>query len=172
MNPRVAVAALSFSAAGLICLALHEGFRDTAYQDSVNVTTIGFGSTEGVKRGDKITVERGLVKLAGDVSKHEAGLRKCVGDVPLYQREWDGLVSLTFNVGVGAVCGSSIPRKLRAGDYAAACRTILDFDKVRNCSKPKVRNPRTGAMECPLVPLRGLTIRRQSEYRTCIGQGA
>lgn len=168
MNPRIIVAALS--ASGLIGIALYEGFRDTAYRDSVNVATVGFGSTEGVKLGDKITVERGLVMLAKDVSKHEAGLRKCVGNVPMHQYEWDGLVSLTFNVGVGAVCGSSIPRKLKAGDYAAACRTILDFDKVRDCSKPKVRNPRTSALECPLVPLRGLTIRRQSEYKRCIGQ--
>jgi lysozyme len=170
MNPRIVVAALSLSASGLIGIALHEGFRDEAYQDSVNVTTIGFGSTEGVKRGDRITVERGLVKLAGDVSKHEAGLRKCVGDVPMHQYEWDAMVSLTFNVGVGAVCSSSIPDKLRAGEYAAACRTMLDFDKVRDCSKPRVLNKKTGKWECPLVPLRGLTIRRQSEYRTCIGQ--
>ena len=150
-NPRVAVAALSLSAAGLIGIALHEGFRDTAYDDGAGVTTIGFGSTEGVRPGDKITVERGLVKLAGDVSRHEAGFRKCLGDIPLYPHEWDAYTSWVFNVGVGAACGSTLVRKLRARDYTGACAELLKWNRAGG----KV--------------LRGLTIRRQAEYRQCTG---
>lgn len=152
MTSRVYVAALTLSASALVGIALHEGFRDTAYDDGVGVQTIGFGSTEGVKRGDRITVERGLVLLAGDVSKHEAGLRKCLGDVPLYPREWDAYVSWAFNVGVGAACGSTLVRKLKAGDYAGACKELLRWD-------------RAGGKVLP-----GLTKRRQAEYRTCMGQ--
>ena len=40
-----------------------EGFREDAYQDSVGVWTIGFGSTKGVKKGDKITHEDAEVLL-------------------------------------------------------------------------------------------------------------
>lgn len=167
-NPRAIVAALSASA--LIGIALHEGFRDRAYDDGVGVQTVGFGSTEGVKRGDTITVERALVRLGADVRKFENKLRDCIGPVPMYQYEWDAYVSLAYNVGVFAVCDSSIKPKLQAGQYDAACRTILDFDRFRDRSKPKVLNKRTGKMEHPLVPLRGLTIRRQAEYRQCLGQ--
>lgn len=34
-----------------------EGFREDAYQDAVGVWTIGYGSTKGVKKGDKISKE-------------------------------------------------------------------------------------------------------------------
>ena len=149
MNPRVV--GLSLSAAALIGLAGWEGFRDKAYDDGVGVQTIGFGSTAGVKRGDTITVERALIKLGADVAKHEQGLRACIGDVPLYQHEWDALASWTFNVGIGAACGSTLVRKLRAGDYAGACAELLRWDKAGG----KV--------------LRGLTLRRQAEYSTCMG---
>jgi lysozyme len=149
VNPRAVGWALS--AAALIGIAGWEGFRDRAYDDGVGVQTIGFGSTEGVKHGDTITVERALVKLGADVSKHEQGLRECVALIPLYQHEWDAFVSWTFNVGVGAACGSTLVKKLRSGDYAGACKELLRWDRAGG------------------RVLRGLTLRRQSEYQRCIG---
>lgn len=148
-KPRIIVAALSASA--LIGLALHEGFRDKAYDDGVGVQTIGFGTTEGVKPGDTITVERALVRLGADVAKFERELRACVGDVPMYQHEWDAVVSWAYNVGTGAACGSTLVKKLRAGDYPGMCKELLRWN-------------RGGGRV-----LRGLTIRRQKEYEQCRG---
>lgn len=166
--PRTLIAGLSASA--LIGLALHEGYSDKPIIPVPgDVWTLGFGATEGVKPGDKTTPVRALVRLGADVGKYEARLRDCLGPVPMFQHEWDAYVSLAYNVGAFAVCDSSIKPKLQAGQYDAACRTILDFDKFRDRSKPKVLNPRTGKMEHPLVPLRGLTIRRQAEHRQCTG---
>jgi lysozyme len=119
---RKAVAGLVLSGAGLVSIALHEGFRDRAYDDGVGVQTIGFGTTEGVKPGDRITVERALIRLAGDVSVHEVELRRCLGDVPLFQHEWDAYVSWAYNVGVR--CNSTLVTKLKAGDYAGACAEL------------------------------------------------
>lgn len=149
MNPRAV--GLVLSAAALIGLAGWEGFRDKAYDDGVGVQTIGFGSTEGVKHGDTITVERALIKLGADVSKHEQGLRACVALIPLYQHEWDAYVSWAFNVGVGAACGSTLVKKLRSGDYAGACKELLRWNRAGGRA------------------LRGLTLRRQAEYKTCTG---
>jgi lysozyme len=149
VNPRSV--GLALSAAALIGLAGWEGFRDKAYDDGVGVQTIGFGSTAGVKRGDTITVERALVKLGADVAKHEQGLRACIGAVPLYQYEWDAYASWAFNVGTGAACGSTLVKRLRAGDYAGACKELLRWDRAGG------------------RVLRGLTLRRQSEYKTCTG---
>lgn len=149
MNPRAIGWALS--AAALIGIAGWEGFRDKAYDDGVGVQTIGFGSTEGVKPGDTITVERALVKLGADVSRHEKGLRECVALIPLYQHEWDAYVSWTFNVGVGAACGSTLVKRLRSGDYAGACQELLRWNRAGG------------------RVLRGLTLRRQSEYQRCMG---
>lgn len=149
---RQKVAALVFSASALVGLALHEGFRGKAYDDGVGVQTIGFGTTEGVERGDTITVERALVRLADGVEVRERQLRACIGDVLMHQHEWDAIVSWAYNVGTSAACSSTLVRKLKAGDYPGACAELLRWTKA-------------GGRE-----LRGLVTRRQAEYRTCMGE--
>lgn len=167
---RIRLAALSLSATALIGLAVHEGYRDTAYIPVPgDVPTIDFGSTthadgRPVRLGEKSDPIRGLIRLGQHVDEKQAALRRCFGDVPMHQHEWDAMVSLAYNVGTGAVCSSSIPRKLQAGQYEAACTTILDFDG--QCVK---RDPVTRKCIERKV-LRGLTIRRQSEFRQCMGQ--
>lgn len=152
-HPRTALAALTLSASALVGIAVHESYRGSAYLPTPNdVPTIGFGTTDGVRMGDKITVERALVKLLADADKHQAQLRACVGDVPMHQHEWDAYVSWAYNIGTGAACRSTLVRKLRAGDYAGACAELLKWDKQAG------------------ITLRGLTIRRQAEYRQCMGQ--
>lgn len=151
---RTRLSALVLSASAMVGIALHEGYRPTAYDDGVGVQTIGFGTTEGVKPGDKITVERALVRLLSDAEKHQKELRACIGDVPMYQHEWDAYVSWSYNVGTGAACKSSLVRKLKAGDYAGACTELLRWD-------------RAGGRVLP-----GLTKRRQAEYQQCMGNPA
>lgn len=150
--PRTLIAALTVSAAGLIGVAVDEGYRGSAYTPIPgDVLTIGFGDTAGVKPGDKTDPVRALVKLGQHVSGAEATLKQCLGAVPMYQHEWDAYVRLSINVGAGAVCKSSIKVKLQAGQYEAACKTILQFNKFKG------------------KPLQGLTTRREREYRVCIG---
>lgn len=151
---RTSIAGLSLSAAALVGIAMHEGYRPAAYDDGVGVQTIGFGTTAGVKPGDKITVERALVRLLEDAEKHQRELRACIGDVPMYQHEWDAYVSWSYNVGTGAACKSSLVRKLKAGYYAGACTELLRWD-------------RAGGRVLP-----GLTKRRQAEYQQCMGNPA
>lgn len=151
--PRTAIAALTLSASTLVGIALHESYRDTAYLPTKNdVPTIGFGTTDGVKMGDKITVERALVKLLADADKYQTAIKGCIGDVPLYQHEFDAYTSLAYNIGTGAFCRSTLVRKLKAGAYLEACKEILRWDKQAG------------------LTLRGLTIRRQAEYRQCMGE--
>lgn len=57
------MAALAVSAAALVGIATHEGYRGEAYRDAAGIPTIGYGETAGVKMGDKITPERALVQL-------------------------------------------------------------------------------------------------------------
>ncbi len=121
MNPRMVVAALSLSGAGLIGIAIHEDWRDTAYlPTSDDVPTIGFGSTKDVKLGDRITVPRGLIRLKEDASEAERAVRKCA-PVPMHQHEFDAWVSFTFNVGGGAFCASTAAKLLNQGKYLEAC---------------------------------------------------
>ena len=115
-----------------------------------DVPTIGFGTTGGVKLGDKTTPVKALERALTDVNSFEDALKKCV-TVPLHQYEYDAYISLSYNIGSSAFCNSTLVKLLNSGNYEEACKQILRWDKFQG------------------KPLRGLTIRRQSEYKQCIG---
>ena len=148
---RLPVAALALSASALVGLAVHEGYRGEAYEPvKGDVPTIGFGTTEGVKMGDKITPERALVRLLNDANKFQKAVKTCA-PVPMHGYEFDAYVSLTYNIGASAFCKSTLARKLNAGDYEGACAEILRWDRFKG------------------KPLPGLTKRRVEEYQKCLG---
>lgn len=149
---RMRIALLTLSASALIGIAVHEGYKDTAYIPvKGDVPTIGFGDTHGVKPGDKTDPIRALIKLGQHTENFQRQLRECIGDVPMHQHEWDAIVSWAYNVGPQAACKSTLVRKLKAGDYAGACAELLRWDKFQG------------------KPLPGLTKRRQDEHRQCMG---
>ena len=148
---RLGIASLVVSAAALVGIAVHEGYRGEAYRDAVGIPTIGFGETAGVKMGDKTTPIRSLVQLLDSTNRHADAIRKCIA-VPLYQHEFDAYVSLSYNIGPGAFCQSTLVKKLNAGDYAGACEEIKRWN-------------RAGGKVLP-----GLMKRREQEYRMCIGK--
>ena len=151
MKARIVIGALTLSASALVGIAVHEGYRGEAYTPvKGDVPTIGFGTTAGVKPGDRIEPVQALVRKLADVQRFEGALKQCVR-VPLHQHEYDAFLSLAYNIGPGAFCGSTLVRRLNAGDYAGACAEILRWDRFRG------------------EPLRGLTLRRQAENRQCLG---
>ena len=149
MIDRRAVAALTLSAAGLVSLLQSEGYTSRAVIPiKGDVPTIGFGTTAGVRMGDTITPQVAVSRALSDVSKFEGALKRCV-KVPLTQGEYDAYLSLSYNIGSGAFCGSTLVRKLNAGDYAGACEQVLAWDKA-------------GGRR-----VQGLTARRNREYAQC-----
>ena len=148
---RIAISALALSASALVGIAVHEGYSPVAYRPVPgDVPTIGFGTTDGVKMGDRTDPVQALTRKLADVQRFEGALRQCVR-VPLHQHEYDAFLSLAYNIGPGAFCGSTLVRRLNAGDYAGACAEILRWDRFQG------------------QPLRGLTLRRQAEHRQCSG---
>ncbi len=61
---------------GLALIRQFEGLRLAAYQDSVGVWTIGYGTTRGVKAGQAITAEQAEELLRADVATFEGELAK------------------------------------------------------------------------------------------------
>ncbi len=150
---RIALASLTLSASALVGIVAHEGYRDAAYIPVAgDKLTIGFGDTHNVKPGDKTDPVRALIKLAEHTERFQRDLKRCIGDVPMYQHEWDAINQWAFNVGTGAACKSTLVKKLKAKDYSGACAELLRWDRFNG------------------RPLKGLTIRRQHEYRLCIGE--
>jgi lysozyme len=149
---RVAMASLALSASTLVGIAVHEGYRDTAYTPVPgDRPTLGFGDAQGVKLGDRTDPVRALIRLNAQADTFQREMRSCIGDVPLHQHEWDAFVSLTFNIGSGAFCRSTLVRELKAGNYRAACDQILRWNRFQG------------------KPLAGLTKRRAAEHAQCLG---
>lgn len=88
-----------------------EGYRPTSYQDSAGVWTIGYGHTQGVKKGQKITKAQAESLLRGDLLKAEKyvnGLK-----LNLTQGQFDALVDFAYNLGTGNLGSSTLLEKIR-----------------------------------------------------------
>lgn len=153
---RVVIGALSISAAAFVGLLQHEAYRPKAYyatpaEQAKGISTVGFGTTDGVKPGDTLAVEPALQRALSDVGRFEGAIKRCV-TVPLHQHEYDAYASLAYNIGTGAFCGSTLVRRLNEGDYPGACAEISRWDKQGD------------------QVLRGLTKRRADERARCEGR--
>lgn len=114
-------------------ITLREGEKLKAYKDSVGVWTIGVGHTAAAGlphpvAGMVITAAEADAILTHDLLATEAQVMKLV-KVHLTQNQFDALVSFVFNVGAGAFGGSTLLRKLNAGDYAQAAEQFLVWVK-------------------------------------------
>ena len=150
-STRQSVGGLGIGAALLVSVMVYEGYTDKAVIPVPgDVPTIGVGRTEGVHMGDKTEPVREMMMLLKNLDKYGNGIKACI-NVPLYQYELDAFVSLAYNIGINAFCNSTLVKKLNAGDYSGACEQIMIWDKFKG------------------KPLKGLTNRRNEEYRTCRG---
>lgn len=154
---RMGAGVLALSAAVVAAIAGFEGYSSKAYIPVPgDVPTLGHGTTKHpdgtpVKMGDTTTPARAMELLRHDANRFAKAVQRC-SPVPMYQHEYDAFVSLTYNIGEGAFCGSTAAKLLRAGDYAGACKQILRWNK----------------MDGKVLP--GLTNRRKAEYKMCMGE--
>lgn len=120
---------MRISQAGIDLIKSFEGLKLEAYRDPVGVVTIGWGHTKTARMGQRISRERAEELLRADVSEFE----KCVSvalSVPVSQPQFDALVSWAYNVGCGAMRGSTLMRKLNAGDVQGAAGQFLRWNKA------------------------------------------
>lgn len=78
-----------------------EGCRLEAYRDPVGIWTIGYGHTQGVHSGMKITQETAESYLVNVVEKMEAVMESIPGLKNLSSNRWDAVMSLAYNIGIG-----------------------------------------------------------------------
>ena len=97
---------------GINLIKQYEGLRLEAYRCPAGVFTIGYGHTDGVRRGDVIDAQRAEQLLAEDLGESEAVVnRECPG---LSQNRFDALVSFVFNVGTGNFLKSTLLKCVKA----------------------------------------------------------
>ena len=103
-----------------------EGVRYVVYRDVAGYPTVGVGhlieAKDNLRVGDRVSKAQVLSFLETDLEEAEQQVRDLVGDLPLYQHEFDALVDLLYNVGPGTVSERKSPRlnrAIEAGDYEA-----------------------------------------------------
>lgn len=94
-------------------VAAFEGLRTRAYRCAGGVWTIGYGHTGGVKPGQKCTPAQAKVWLRADLEAAARGV-EALG-MELTQGQAEALTDFAFNLGIGALKGSTLLRKIRAG---------------------------------------------------------
>jgi lysozyme len=97
-----------------------EGCRLSPYQDSVGVWTIGVGhcGPEVHAGSGKITQAEADRLLAQDLARFERAVERLAPQTT--QQQFDALVSFAFNLGEGALLGSTLRRLHNSPDYKAA----------------------------------------------------
>ena len=94
-----------------------EGLRTKAYKCAGGVWTIGYGHTAGVKPGMRCTRLQAEAWLREDLTVAANEVDKL--GLELTQGQAEALTDFAFNLGIGALEGSTLLKKIRAGADAA-----------------------------------------------------
>lgn len=141
---------------GVALVAGFEGFRSHAYQDQVGVWTVGYGETwlgaRRVQKGDFMNMAEAADRLRARLDRDfapavEKACARAPGVLTLNQAQFDACCSLAYNIGTVGFAGSTVARKVRAGELGAAANAFLLWCKAGG----KV--------------LRGLQVRRAAERK-------
>lgn len=144
---------LTTSRKGIDLIHSFEGLRLDAYPDPGTggaPWTIGWGATtdlqgKPIKPGAKWTREQADERFAVHLAKFEADVNRILNGAVTTQGQFDSLVSLSYNIGVGNLEGSTLMRLHKAGKFAEAA------DQFKRWNRAAGR------------PMAGLTRRRAAE---------
>ncbi len=139
----------------------YEKFMSNPYRDAVGVWTIGYGSTyyedrRQVSGNDKPITELRASELKQNIINMDFApavnllFADEIATGRINQNQFDALVSLAYNIGVGGLANSnSVTGNIKKGNYKAAADGFLLWNKGRVNGK--------------LQPINGLTRRRKEE---------
>lgn len=112
-----------------------EGCRLDAYADIVGVWTIGYGLTAGALEG--VVVSRGMVITQAQADAYLAAVLEKFGESILRKmtrkptdNQFGAMLSLAYNIGVGAFIKSTCLKRFNAGDMEGAAEALTWFNKA------------------------------------------
>lgn len=112
----------------------YEGLKLTAYQDSVGVWTIGYGTTSingvPVYPGQTITEAQAEEYLTSYLQTTAAPTINSKTKAPITQSMYDALCCFTYNVGSGNFSKSTLLKELNAAKYLDAATMFSDWTKA------------------------------------------
>jgi len=130
-----------------------EGLRQFAYYDPPGILTVCYGHTgSDVLNGVKYSLDKCKELLTEDMMEAVNAVEKCHPNLP--QNVHAAFADAVFNLGPKVACDSTASRHLGAGEIEAACKELPRWNKARVAGM--------------LVPLPGLTKRRNAEMLLCL----
>ena len=120
---------MNISQEGLDLIKKFEGCELTAYQDSVDVWTIGYGHTKGVEEGQEITQDEAEEMLASELDEYEGYINDMV-ECDLEQCQFDALVAWVYNLGPTNLKSSTMLKRLNSNDLDDVPNQIKRWDKA------------------------------------------
>lgn len=145
----VAIVGVAAVSALLAFTPAQEGRVFKTYRDLGGVLTYCDGATENAAWGLTYTSAECDAQLDRDLERHAAGITGCIPLARLSDGQKVAFVDAAYNIGVAAFCGSTMARRINAGDIDGACDALLMWN-------------RSGGRE-----VAGLTRRRQAERQLC-----
>jgi len=131
-----------------------EKLRLVAYDIDDGMITIGYGHAQKIKNstykvGDKISVKKANSLLVADVNVAAKGVRRIFSQWKekginryITQGQYDALISMAFNMGVGGLRSSEVIKYLKSGDYNKAAeeiKTARISNKFSGLAKRRIR---------------------------------
>lgn len=134
-----------------------EGLRNFAYYDPPGVLTVCYGHTgSDVVRNKPYSLQECKTLLSADMARAVEQVSSCAPNAP--ESVLAAFSDAAFNMGPTIACNthkSTAARLLKEGDWAAACMQLPRWNKASVMGN--------------LIPLPGLTKRRQEEMAVCLG---
>ena len=126
---------MKISARGLELIKEFEGFSSKPYLDVVKIPTIGYGNTY-YPDGKKVTLNDKPISEIEATEMISYIAQKDFGDkifplikVEVNQNQFDAMVSLAYNIGVGNFSKSTLLKKVNSGDFDGASNEFLKWNK-------------------------------------------
>ena len=139
------------------------------YLDIVGVPTACDGVTKGVKVGQVFTPAQCDAMNEAELIAHAEPIMRCAPPLRGRGPQAAAVVSLAYNMGTNAICGSTLVRKINAGDWRGAADAFGAWNKVTVPLAQVAAYRRRGETCAPKVSggwsctSKGLTARRQRE---------
>jgi len=131
-------------------IARWEDCRTAAYRCPAGTPTIAWGETENIRLDMQWTEDQCDARFFQQIVRYTRKVEALL-DKEANANQLGALVSLSYNIGLGALARSTVLRKHNEGDFEAAGRAFGLWNKAKN--------PTTGTLE----PMGGLTARRAAE---------
>jgi len=125
-----------------------EGTRTVPYKDLVKKWTVCTGETRVEMRTYTLAECHAFLRKAIR-SDYGLGVLKCTPSLQNSVYQLGAAISVAYNIGVSAWCGSTMARQFNAGDWFSACQAFSLWNKAGR------------------VVVTGLVNRRNDEMRAC-----